>query len=164
MRIVTTSYRTPAHRYMRSVAEEWLGAWWWALALPVAACLSVGAVINVTFTFVAMMLIFLVAPLIMLFLYYNYALTPEAIMAVRPHEVTIDREQGIDVSFEPHPESGRTYPPVHIGWGDVHDVEYNPTEIIVKLHRSGYRLLIIPYEALASEQDRQTLNSLLCHV
>ncbi len=149
--VITAQHRISANRYMTTVSEEWLGRYWWTLALPVVACLAVGAIVNAAFTFVAFMLLCLVIPFVLMMLYYNYALTPEATMAVRPHTVTLDPVSGIDLHFLPDPESGREYKPMHLDWDQVSGVEVRSSDVVLKFHRRNYRYVIIPYFALDND-------------
>lgn len=162
LQIHTSQHRISANRYMTTVSEEWLGRYWWTLALPVAACLAIGTLINVAFTFVAFMLLCLVLPFIMMMLYFNYALTPEATMAVRPHTISMDPEKGIDVNFRPDPETGKEFKPVHLDWSEVSEVETRSSDVVLKFHRRNYRYVIIPYFALNDDPELvQRLHDLL---
>lgn len=160
--ITTAPHHISAHRYMVTVAESWLGRHWWTLALPVAACLAIGATVNVAFTFVAFVLLCLVLPFIMMMLYFNYALTPEAAMAVRPHTVRIHPTDGIDVEFMPNPDNGRTYAPVHISWLEVQAAEKRSSDVAITFRNRCYRYLIIPYFSLNDDTDR--VNAMLATI
>lgn len=133
---------------MSTVSEEWLGRYWWTLALPVAACLAIGTFVNAAFTFVAFMLLCIVLPFVMMMLYFNYALTPEATMAVRHHSVTLDPVAGIDVEFQSDPDTGREFTPVHLCWDDVSEAEIRSSDVVLKFNSRNYRYMIIPYFAL----------------
>lgn len=151
--IHTALHRISANRYMTTVSEEWLARYWWALAIPVIACLAVGMFINPAFTFVAFMILCIVIPFVMMMLYFNYALTPEATMAVRPHTVTVDPERGIDVNFAPDPVTGREYRPVHLDWSEVSHAEVRSADVVLRFRRHNYRYMIIPNSALAESGD-----------
>lgn len=152
-KIRTTRHRISANRYMTTVSEEWLGRYWWTLAIPVVACLAVGALVNTAFTFVAFMLLCLVLPFVLMLLYFNYALTPEATMAVRHHSVTIDPDSGIDIDFQPDELTGREFSPVHLGWDDVSEAEIRSSDVVLKFNRRNYRYMIIPYFALNDDPE-----------
>lgn len=149
--IQTELHRISVSRYMSTVMEDWLGRYWWILAIPVAGCLAVGAFVNMAFTFVAFMFLCLVVPFIMMLIYYNYALTPEATIAVRPHWVSLNPDSGIDVEFRPDPETGREYKPVHIDWAQISSVESRSSDVVIKFHHGGFRYLIIPFFALNND-------------
>lgn len=146
---------------MVTVAEAWLGHYWWVLALPVITCFAVGSVINVAFTSVSFVLLCLILPLIMMMLYFNYAITPEAAMAVRPHIIKIDIRRGIDIEFADNPDTGRTYSPVHIDWQEIDTVEYRSSDTAITFRNRNYRFLIIPYYSFDSESDIKALSEIL---
>lgn len=157
-KITTHVYQTEAHSYMRAVAEMWLGRWWWIMIIPVAVCFSLGATLNVAFAFIGFMAIFLIVPLIVMFLYFTHALTSEARMAILPHEVTAC-ESGLTVTFVTRHENERKFPAVHINWSDVHSLEWRSNDIMVHFKGSPYRFLLIPYEAMG---DKRGAFSAIC--
>lgn len=139
---------------MTTVSEEWLARYWPALAVPVASCIVVGMTIDHAFTFVAFMLLCLVLPFVMMMLYFNYALTPEATMAVRSHALTADAAKGIDVTFEPDRLTGRKYKSVHLDWSDVSEAEIRSTDVVLRFHDRNYRYIIIPYSAFPADGNQ----------
>ncbi|MDE6314945.1 MAG: hypothetical protein K2L71_00595 [Muribaculaceae bacterium] len=149
--IHTTLHRIPANRYMTTVSEEWLARYWPALALPVAICVAIGLIVDPAFTFVAFMLLCIILPFVMMMLYFNYALTPEATMAVRPHVLSVDQVSGIDVTFAPDPVTGREYSPVHLDWQEVSKAEIRSNDVVLRLHGRNFRYVIIPYSALTDD-------------
>lgn len=150
--ITTSVYQTGPHTYMRAVAEMWLGRWWWIMIIPLGVCFGIGATINVAFAFIGFMAIFLLAPMIIMFLYFAHALTPEASMAILPHEVTAS-DSGLDVTFVTSGEDDRQYPPVHIDWDDVKSVEWRGNDIMIHLTGTSYRFLLIPYDAMGDAKN-----------
>ncbi len=138
---------------MTTVSEEWLSRYWPALVLPVAICVAIGLVFDPAFTFVAFMLLCIVLPMVMMMLYFNHALTPEASMAVRPHIMAIGPDSGIDVTFAPDPVTGREYTPVHIDWQEISQAEIRSDDVVLRFHDRNFRYVIIPYSALIGDDD-----------
>ncbi|MDE7443945.1 MAG: hypothetical protein K2M65_07265 [Muribaculaceae bacterium] len=151
-KITTSVYQTGAHTYMRAVAEMWLGRWWWIMIVPVGVCFVIGATVNVAFAFIGFMAIFLLVPMIIMFLFFTHALTPEASMAILPHEVTTS-DTGLDVTFVTNDETNRQYPPVHIDWNDVRSLEWRSNDIMLHLKGTPYRFLLIPYDAIGDAKN-----------
>ncbi|MDE6491110.1 MAG: hypothetical protein K2L49_08145 [Muribaculaceae bacterium] len=146
----TSTYSTSANSYMRTVAEVWLGRWWWCLIIPVASCFALAATVNVAFTFVGFMILFLIVPTVVMFLYFAHALTAEARMAVLRHRVSVSSDE-IVVDFEPDELTGNEYEPVHIGIREIVGVECRSHDLMLHLSGSQYRFLLIPYDAIGSD-------------
>ena len=36
MRIISEPYKINAEKYFKAIMLQWLGTWWWAIALPIA--------------------------------------------------------------------------------------------------------------------------------
>ncbi len=158
---VTHPYRTGSGHYIRTVAGLWAARWWWTIALPITACFIFAAT-NIAFAFVALMILFIIIPMIISFLYFYYALTPEAIMAMRNKRIHFSTKD-ITITYEPANEEDSTpaYPPAHIDWNDVISIEYRSRDMILHLKGSRYRFLLIPYEAIGSREQQTELNNIL---
>lgn len=158
--ITTDLHRISSHRYMTTVGEEWFARYWWALVLPVGICLAIGAMVDVAFTFVAFIILCLVIPPLMMMLYYNYSLTPEASAAVRLHTLTVSPAGGLAIDFAPDAESGRQYSPIHVDWNEVSHVDVRSHDVVISLVRRPYRYLIIPYSALGPDEGPDAVTRL----
>lgn len=150
--VQTEVYQTEAHTYMRAVAEMWLGRWWWAMIIPVAVCFGLGATVNVAFAFIGFMVIFLIAPMVIMFLYFAHALTAEARMAILPHQVEAT-DNGLTVTFVPMNEGDREFPAADIAWTDVKALEWRNHDIMIHLKGTPYRFLLIPYSAMNNQGE-----------
>lgn len=137
---------------MRAVAEVWLGRWWWCLIIPVAACFALAATVNVAFTFVGFMILFLIVPTVVMFLYFAHALTDEARMAILPHRISV-MSDGIMVDFDSDELTGREYAPVYIGGHDMVGLECRAHDLMLHLSGGQYRFLLIPYDAIGAESE-----------
>ena len=154
--IETDVHRTDSYQYMRAVAEVWSGRWWWAIVLPVISCFALGMALNPAFVFVAFMIVFLIVPLVMMFLYFYHALTPEARMAILSKRLRISPESGIEVVYEPIGESESAPASTHVSWDEVTDIEYRNRDVMMHLSGSRYRFMLVPYDAMR-DSDRQQL-------
>ncbi|MDE7387754.1 MAG: hypothetical protein K2M97_00720 [Muribaculaceae bacterium] len=155
--ITTSLHRISSHRYMTTVGEEWFARYWWVLVLPVGICLAIGITVDAAFTFVAFIILCLVIPPAMMMLYYNYALTPEASAAVRPHTLSVSPAEGLDIEFAPDAESGRSFDPIHVDWNEVSHVDVRSHDVVISLARRPYRYLIIPYSALDPDEGSEAV-------
>ncbi len=156
--IETKAYKTDSGQYMKAVAELWAGRWWWTIALPIATCFILAYTVNVAFVFVGLMLVFIVVPMIMSLLYFYYAFSPEAIIAIRNKRLHIIPNERITINYEPIEENTETpYPSTSINWDEIVMMEYRNRDIMLRLSGSRYRFLLIPYEAIGTLEQQTSL-------
>ena len=74
--------------YFAITLTSWLSQWWWSIALPMAIC-GACATFDLRFLFLALILIFLVAPMVVMMLYFSYILAPQALYSIMPKTLTI---------------------------------------------------------------------------
>jgi len=158
--IRTQIFRTGPMSYITVAAELWLGRYWWLLAIPVVACMALGMAVNPAFLFVGFMLAMVCAPMILMFLFYAHALTPEARIAVLPHSVGVSPAGGVSVEFAP---DGMAEPPapVSIPLSEVTGVEYSGSHLMIHLSGRRYRFLIVPYSAFETPEAQQAFGAAL---
>ena len=75
------------------LADNWL----WMLA-PVAVCGILAVWVDVRFVIVAMMVLFIVLPMVLALLYFYYGLSPEARWSIMEKTVTLN-EEGVTLDF-----------------------------------------------------------------
>ena len=75
------------------LADNWL----WMLA-PVAVCGILAVWVDVRFVIVAMMVLFIVLPMVLALLYFYYGLSPEARWSIMEKSVTLN-EEGMTLDF-----------------------------------------------------------------
>ena len=129
--------------YVRRVAIAWAGRWWWTMAIPVGACLIASA-FRPVWIFVALMILCLLVPAVIAMVYYNYALSPEALQTLARKTVTVG-DDGLTVTLT---ETGKT---VRYLRRDIRAVEDTGKTIVVKLRRPQYHHLAIPVDAIPAE-------------
>lgn len=93
-------YKVAPSRLAGMIMKLWIKRNWWWLALPPAACLVLAAAVDVKFTLIALIMVFLVIPPLMITVYYYHALAPEARMSVLPHRVE-SLPEGLRIVYEP---------------------------------------------------------------
>lgn len=75
--ITTMPYKLTPGRIGRRGVDLWLGRWWWACALPLAALL-VASIFDIRLLIAAMALALIAYPAILMFAFYGYGLSPTA--------------------------------------------------------------------------------------
>ena len=87
-----------AGSYMRELCLMFLADNWLWLVLPVAVCVVLAIWVDVRFAIVAMMVLFIVLPMVLALLYFYYGLSPEARWSIMDKSLTIG-DAGITLEF-----------------------------------------------------------------
>ena len=87
-----------AGSYMRELCLMFLADNWLWLVLPVAVCAVLAIWVDVRFVIVAMMVLFIVLPMVLALLYFYYGLSQEARWSIMDKSVTIG-DAGITLEF-----------------------------------------------------------------
>lgn len=75
-----------------------LADYWLWMAMPLAVCTILAIWIDVRFIIVAMMVLFIIMPMVLALLYFYYGFSPEARWSIMEKTVTLD-ENGITLDF-----------------------------------------------------------------
>lgn len=145
---------TPPHKVHPNVIARFLMTswvkrnWWWIIVPPVTAVIIAAATHDLRFLFVALIWIFLVAPPIMIIVYFYHALSPEARYSIRLHTITTT-PQGITVSYPPEPQEEdtdkpTTFPDDFIPWDQITKVLIKSGHMALQLNGRAYTYILIP--------------------
>lgn len=96
--IETLPYRISSSRYFSIIFRKLFKKWWSVVLLSFVMMIAITCY-ELRFGIVLLMVIFLVVPLIVLLVYYNYALRPEAFYSV-VEKTAIIGEDGIDCIYD----------------------------------------------------------------
>lgn len=174
--VTTEVFTTTSGQYLAALMGIWLPRYWWSAILPPLACAALGAVFNDwRFYLVALMLVFIVIPMGMSFLYTYYLLTPEARRAILPKRVTIEPGECITLTYEPVKDRWRyddekgdsddgdkdNNPPVpepeRMDWKMVKGVKFASTYCLYILDTPRLQFIMVPYSAMPQGVSRQAL-------
>lgn len=87
-----------ASTYMRRLSGIFLADNWLWMVLPVALCGVLAVWIDVRFVIVALMVLFVVLPMLLALLYFYYGFSPEARWSIMEKRATLD-QAGITLDF-----------------------------------------------------------------
>ena len=90
--------RISSGQYMRHLFAMFLADYWLWMAMPLAVCAILAIWIDVRFIIVAMMVLFIIMPMLLALLYFYYGFSPEARWSIMEKTVTLD-ENGITLDF-----------------------------------------------------------------
>lgn len=153
------SCKVSASDYMRQLCGLYFAHKWIFFVLPVllCACLSV---VNVNFFLVALMLLFVVIPMVLSLLYFNYALTPEVRWSVLDKSIDID-DNGLTLHFDAESKIDHD---VVIPWNDVTSLIVKKRFLLLGLKVRRYAFLAIPVDAIKKEQLTQCVALIDNHI
>ena len=106
----------PSGLYMRRLCLLFIADYWLWLVLPVALCAVLALWVDVRFVIVAMMVLFIILPMVLALLYFYYGLSPEARWSIMDKIVTLD-DRGITLDFTDERMKKHV-----IRWDDVHSI------------------------------------------
>lgn len=130
---------------MRLVFVNWLMSRGWLFALPLAALAAAAYLTgDLRLWMVVPVLICLILPLMMLFVYYSYSLTPEAAAAIRPHSLRLGPDGSLTLAADADPEAGAKALRLHVAAEEIAEVEEQPSRLIIHLKDKPFRYIIIP--------------------
>ncbi len=174
--VMTEVFTTTSGQYLAALLGLWLPRYWWSAVLPPAIFAVLGACLDDwRFYLVALMLVFIVIPMGMSFLYTYYLLTPEARRAILPKRVEIAPGKCITLHYEPvrdkwndaeddeakDEKEEKENPPVpeteRVDWKMVKGVKFASTYCLYILDTPRLQFIMVPYAAMPRGVSRQAL-------
>lgn len=148
----TEQFRLTPAKYLRVAAGKLLPAVTAGVALPVTACL-VAACFDLRWAFVALILLFLVAPTLMAYIYFYKLLAPEAREALQPKKIVFEKD-GLTVIYLPVEDDMPVPASRRINHTEITDRHFSAGCFVLYVAGDRYPLLIpqevIPTEALGA--------------
>lgn len=129
------------------LARLWLWRRRFFLALPVAA-LAIAGMADWRFLVVALMVVFIIWPMALGFVWMNAALAPDAVRASQPHRMEFT-DDGIRTVYTPRDG----YPPVapqSVVWSDVKSLSDDGRNVVIEMHDG--RGISVPASLLTAAQ------------
>lgn len=160
-KFATNEYSISANKYIKSVLLMVLSRWWWVPVLLVLLSLILSTV-NISFIYVALILIFIIFPTALMFIYFHQSTTQESRIAILKKTISIGNN-GILIKFAPierikyvgdeeHVE--KIVPkPIFIPKSDVKSVVNMGTYIKVYLNGGRYKFIEIPFNEINGNEN-----------
>ena len=123
---------------MRQLCAMFLADNWLWMVAPVAICALLAVWIDVRFVIVAMMVLFIILPMVLALLFFYYGLSPEARWSIMEKTMKID-STGMTLSFLD--ERMKTHV---INWDDVRDIIEKKNVLLLMLKGRRYTCLMLP--------------------
>ena len=123
---------------MRHLCSMFLADNWLWMVLPVAVCGMLAIFIDVRFIIVALMILFVILPMLLALLYFYYGLSPEARWSIMEKTATID-DSGISLVFADERMKKHV-----ILRDDVRSIIEKDDALIIMLRGKRYTCLMLP--------------------
>lgn len=123
---------------MRQLCLMFLADNWLWMVLPIAICAILAFFVDVRFIIVAMMILFIVMPMVLALLYFYYGFSPEARWSIMEKKLTIGNE-GITLTFTDERMKKHA-----IGWDDVLHIIEKDNVLLFMLKGKRYTCLMLP--------------------
>ena len=158
----TNAFNTTSNQYTQSVLLLILSHWWWVPMLLILVCALLSVTVNPSFVFVALILIFIIVPTVLMFIYFHQSTTQEARIALLK-KVLIIGNDGINIDFnsinkvryEVNEEVKETITPkpLFIARSEIKKVEYTGYNIRLYLKGGKYKFITIPINEIEGDTD-----------
>lgn len=148
----TPVFTISSSAYMRELAFVWLGKWWPVLVVPLAGA-AIWSVYDLRAVYVGLIMIFMVYPMVMSFVWFGYAFSPAALRAVAP-KCLIFRDDSITVEYDEAEGCSSVYAPMQLRAADIRSVEARKGHYTLVYDRTPECRLLIPTDVLDDEMKR----------
>lgn len=142
-------FAIPSRNYINRLAFTWLANRWWLLAAPLVA-VSVWALFDLRAIYVGLVIIFLLYPMSLTLVWFDYALSPQSIRAITTKQVTV-KAVGLSIDFIPKNVDSKTLPSVFISWNEIRAAELSADALTLILGQRLDDRLTLPREAFSSD-------------
>ena len=132
--------------YVKRLFSAYMSRHWWWFVLPVLILLGL-SIVNIKFIIVALMVLFIIIPMALSLIYFNYALTDEARLSITEKELKVTDE---GISIKSLNDSEQEY---FLYWKEFYGYEIGGWGIALQ-HKGWYRFLMIPATAFNDEKQR----------
>lgn len=128
-----------AGTYMRHLCALFMADNWLWMVLPVALCGILAVWVDVRFVIVALMVLFIVLPMVLALLYFYYGFSPEARWSIMLKTVTIT-DEALEMDFDDSRMKKHA-----IRWDDVrYMIEKDDVVMLMLTGGRRYTCLMIP--------------------
>ena len=153
--LMTLEFKMTQFNWMREMIFRYAWIWMLSLSLLAVAGLVLGIVVDLRWLVGSLMLVCIVLPSLLLFLYYYFGLRREAFVNTVPHTLT-PTEQGLQVTLKLDPETERQE---FFHYSDMRPMQIGPNSVTIPLKAPAKGFIWIPANAFENPQDLEiTIN------
>lgn len=149
--MITEPFTTTSGDYMKVLLALWLPRYGWCLPVLLAIFTGIGIALgDVRYLIIALMILFVVCPMVMSMFYIYYMLTPEARRAVLRKQVEIAENDRLTLTYLPVDEDDdRRLPPSEtIPWSEIKTILRIGAFRVYILRSPRLSFILIPYSVI----------------
>lgn len=135
--------------YINRLAFNWLANHWWLLVLPLVA-VGLWIMFDIRALYVGLVIIFLLYPMSLTLVWFDYALSPQSIRAITSKQVTVTND-GLKIDYLPKNEDYKPLPSSFIKWDDILSAELSSNALTLVLGKRLDDRLTLPCEVFSPE-------------
>lgn len=155
--VETGEYSVTSSEYLREAVSLWLSRFWWVLPLPPLPFVALGIwLADIRWFMVALMVLFIIIPMGLSFLYFYSLLSPELRHSLLPKKVAVT-PLGLRITYISENPDVEPRPADFIPKADISSTLFRPRFLVYKLRRPSSAILLIPYSALPAGVTRAEL-------
>ena len=148
MNVMSISCKISSGEYARILfgiffSEQWI---WFVLPLLLFAALSI---VDIRFIIVALMVLFIVIPMVISMLYFNYLLTVETRWSIVDKKIKAEKGK-LFIEFEDGKSS-----PITIDKEEVSSVIVRSQYLLIELSVRRYQYLVVPVSAFDNKKQQE---------
>lgn len=165
--IVTEEFTVSRSKFLMLMAECYALRPLTALAIAALVAAALGIAIDLRWLIIGLMVVCIVTPMVIAFLYFNYGLRPESFVNIVPHTVRIEpgavcveavfRENAADDNDPPDDSERPDLEEKRVNWRFPIDpaLPYTPlsSAIRINLTRDFRGFIYVPYESFTHEEN-----------
>lgn len=148
--IETGPFSITGGQFARMLMSWHLRKMWWAYACPVTLCAG-ASFADIRFLLVALMMVFIMAPMALFFVYINYGFDAVNRYNVLHKRLIANANDGIRLIIDD--EYGLKNPVIDFAWNEVERRRTDAGCMVLVLRAVRYRFIAIPLDTFANEKQ-----------
>lgn len=146
--MIINAFKISPKDYQKILFNRFINRWWFIFALLIGG-ISLLSVFNINFIYVALMVIFIIIPMIVTYLYFYYGLLPESRSAILEKSAEFT-DNGITYIYKQEDKPDRIEV---FNWDSIKGIEVGRKWVLLVFKRNDYTFLCIPYSAFDSSEE-----------
>ena len=146
--MMTQAFKISPKDYQKILFNRFINRWWLVFAMIIGG-ISLLSFFNINFIYVALMVIFIIIPMIVTYLYFYYGLLPESRSAILEKSAEFT-DEGIVYLYKQDDKPDRKE---LFKWECIKDVEVGKKWFLLVFKKNNYTFLCIPYSAFDSTEE-----------
>ena len=150
----TEYFSITSGKYVKTILLMMLFDYWWAILLLLLSCALLAALVNLAFVYVGLIILFILFPSALMYIYFYFSTTEEARIAVLSKKVKLE-DDIIMVQFEPimpvsyeEDENAKQICPKS---EDIKKIDDMGAFIRIYLKGGKYKFLTIPFSVVKGD-------------